>query len=246
MGPILPDKVANVLLVSIETALWGENCWVLAAGPGCPALVIDPGLGATEAVTQLCAEQDLTVAAVLASHGHIDHVADAAPLADRWQVPVLIHHQDRELLSNPAAGLNLQAQADTARVIGDGLVEPKQVREIAGGDQLDLAGFSITVLHAPGHRPGCVIYRLPTVERRLAFTGDVLFANSIGRTDLPGGSMTDMVTTLRQVVLGTDADGEPNLPDDTVILPGHGAHSTMAEERAHNPYLQTDFWENAT
>ncbi|MDR1808271.1 MAG: MBL fold metallo-hydrolase [Propionibacteriaceae bacterium] len=245
MGPILPDKLAIVFLVSIETALWGENCWVLAREESGPALVIDPGLGAADAVGQLCADQDLTVTAVLASHGHLDHVADAAQLADRWDAPLYIHPFDRELLADPAAGLDPAMRSVAAQLAGpEGWHEPKTVRDLTDRVTFAAAGFDVTVLWAPGHRPGCVIFRVPAEDRLLAFTGDVLFAGSIGRTDLPGGSMPQMAASLRDVVLGAGPDGQLHLPDDAIVLPGHGPHSTMAAERASNPYLQPNFLEN--
>jgi glyoxylase-like metal-dependent hydrolase (beta-lactamase superfamily II) len=234
-----------VLLVSIQTALWGENCWLLARGAGRPAIVIDPGLGAADSVAELVKEQDLTIAAVLASHGHLDHVADAAALADRWGVPVHIHPLDRVLLSDPAQGLDDAASTVLATLFGDSPVAaPRRVEDLADRQVLHLAGFALTVLHAPGHRPGCVMFRVDHGDQRLVFTGDVLFAGSIGRTDLPGGSMPQMVASLRDVVLGSDPEtGQLHLPDDTIVLPGHGPHTTMADERATNPYLDPNFLE---
>jgi len=232
-----------VLIHLLETALWGENCWLVAAGPGAPAVAIDPGLGAAAAIDRLCQQQGLELVGVLASHGHLDHVADAARLADRWRAPLWIHPADRGLLTDPAAGLDQSLQGLAEQLGGGGWHEPRQVEELADGQVVELAGLSFTVLHAPGHRPGCVIFRLPAEAKTLAFTGDVLFAGSIGRTDLPGGSMPEMRQSLRHVVLGADAQGRLHLPDDVVVLPGHGPQTTMAQERAFNPYLQTGFLE---
>jgi len=234
-----------VLLVSIQTALWGENCWLIAPAAGGPAVVIDPGLGAADSVAEIAGEQDLTVVAVLASHGHLDHVADAAAVADRWGAPCYIHPLDRELLAEPAKGLDALGAGVVENLFGTStLAEPARVEEVADRQVLSLAGLDFTVLHAPGHRPGCVIFRVEAEGRRLAFTGDVLFAGSIGRTDFKRGSMADMVRTLRDVVLG-GTDGQLHLADDAVVLPGHGPHTTMADERAANPYLQPRFLEAA-
>ena len=233
-----------MLLKRLETALWGENCWLLAAARGGPGLVIDPGLGAAADIEGICADNDLNVAAVLASHGHIDHVADAAAVSERWRVPVWIHPAERELLADPAAGLNPGVQP----VIGDlfasrAPAQPHEVRDLADRQVLDLAGFAVTVLHTPGHRPGCVLFRIPLGDQTVVLTGDVLFAGSIGRTDLPGSSPKAMGASLRDVVLGTGDDGQPHLPGDVIVLPGHGRRTTMAVERVTNPYLQADFLE---
>lgn len=234
-----------MLLRRLETALWGEICWLVAAGPGQPALVVDPGLGAVDAVGRVCRDNDLTVAGVLASHGHVDHVADAARLADQWRVPVWIHPAERDLLTDPTQGLDPAARALVGDLmgVGDRVAEPHRVIELADGQVLDLAGYAVTVLHAPGHRPGCVIFRVPIGDQTVAFTGDVLFAGTIGRTDLPGGSRAQMVASLRDVVLGAAGDGRLHLPLDTIVLPGHGPRTVMAVERSTNPYLQADFLE---
>jgi glyoxylase-like metal-dependent hydrolase (beta-lactamase superfamily II) len=230
--------VLDVLLVSIQTRLWDENCYVMAAAAGSEAIIVDPGWGAAAAVEQVATDHNLTPVAVLASHGHIDHVADAAALADRWAVPVYIHPDDRILLTEPAVGLDPGAAAFVTELFGaPTIAAPARVEEIADHDRLELAGFTWTVLHAPGHRPGCVMYAVATPDGPLAFTGDVLFAGSIGRTDLPGGSMSAMVRSLRDVVLG------PNLDDTTTLLPGHGPQTTLAAERRSNPYLQRRFLE---
>jgi glyoxylase-like metal-dependent hydrolase (beta-lactamase superfamily II) len=232
-----------VFLVSVLTQLWDENCYILAADAPGDAVIVDPGLRAAEPVGRIAAEHGLRPVAVLATHGHLDHVADAALLADRYGVPCHIHPADRPLLSDPAAGLGPLGAAVTAELLGAaGLAEPAAVAEVAGGDELELAGLSWTVFHAPGHRPGCVIYRVATPKGLIAFTGDVLFAGSVGRTDLPGGSPKDLVCSLRDVVLGSGPDG-PNLPDATALLPGHGPATTMAAERKSNPYLQPRFLE---
>jgi glyoxylase-like metal-dependent hydrolase (beta-lactamase superfamily II) len=231
--------------MSIESAFLGENCWLLAEGDGSPALVVDPGLGVAEAINRASADHDLTVTAVLATHGHIDHIADAHALADHWQAPLYIHPADRDLLTRPELGLDAAAAAYMGQLFAAGLAEPQTVVELAEDRQvLDLAGFAVTAFHAPGHQPGCVIFRVAAEGRVLAFTGDVLFAGSIGRTDFKRGSMVDMVRTLRDVVLG-GADGQLHLADDAVVLPGHGPHTTMADERAANPYLQPRFLEAA-
>jgi glyoxylase-like metal-dependent hydrolase (beta-lactamase superfamily II) len=242
--------VLVVLLVSVLTQLWDENCFVLANDSSPEAVIIDPGAGAAEAVDRLVAERGLRPQAVLLTHGHIDHVADAALIADAYDIPVHIHPADRELLTNPGAGLDPVAAAAVIPFLGAStLPEPSRVIEIEGLAELELAGLTWSVLHAPGHRPGCVMYKVQTSQGLLAFTGDVLFAGGIGRTDLPGGSLADMIASLRLVVLGPEPGAgvpadPPNLPDETIVLPGHGPQTTMAVERRTNPYLQPRFLES--
>jgi glyoxylase-like metal-dependent hydrolase (beta-lactamase superfamily II) len=240
-----------VFLGQIVTRLWGENCYVLSPRPTGPALVVDPGQGAAQACRRLLRSHRLSLAGVLCSHGHLDHVADAAELADHFQVPVFIHDDDLELLTRPGLGLD---DALVRQLLGvDRLPAPSRVESVGHGQRLELAGVEIEVQSAPGHTPGSVLYLVsgdgqplcdldgrPRAEASektdLCFSGDVLFAGSIGRTDLPGGSMEQTRRSLRDVVLA--------LPDDLLVWPGHGPSTTLAAERAHNPYLQRRFLED--
>ncbi len=231
-----PDRLASVFVASFPSGPWQANCYLAAAASASPCVIVDPGVGAAPSVRQLLAAHQLTPAGVLLTHGHIDHIASAAELADEWHVPTWIHAADRELLTDPVAGLGPSAGPLLASVIGDEpLVEPHDLRLFDSG--VDVAGLSFEVIHAPGHRPGCVMLRtnLSGNDRadRLVFSGDVLFAGSIGRTDLPGGDHAVMLDTLRGPVLG--------LSDTSAILPGHGPQTLMAAERATNPYLQADY-----
>jgi len=230
-----------VFLASFPSGAWQSNCYIAGAADQSDVVVIDPGDGALAPLREVMTDEQLTPVAVLLTHGHFDHVASAAEFADAYGIPVHIHPADRELLSDPAAGVSRESAAMLAQLLPvTGLVEPADVRDLADGQLLDLAGITFRVVHAPGHRPGCVMFLMPHPDdpfSSVAFTGDVLFAGSIGRTDLPGGSMPDMVATLRDVVL--------ELPDDTALLPGHGPQTTMVAERATNPYLQPDFLRSA-
>jgi glyoxylase-like metal-dependent hydrolase (beta-lactamase superfamily II) len=215
-------------------------------------LVIDPGWGAAEACSELLERHSWSLAGVLCSHGHIDHVADAAELADRFQAPVFIQAGDRDLLTQP--GLGLEPVLVRQLLGSDRWPAPGRVESVDHGQVLELAGCAIEVVSAPGHTPGSVLYLLREVDQplrdlagrplpglshltKLCFSGDVLFAGSIGRTDLPGGSMEQMRRSLRQVVLALD--------DDWGVWPGHGPATTMATERADNPYLNRRFLEDS-
>jgi hydroxyacylglutathione hydrolase len=220
-----------VLIAAFPAGPWATNCYVVASGPGEECVVIDPGKDATEGVADVVREHRLRPAAVLLTHGHIDHMWCVAPVAGAYDAVAYIHPADRALLENPLAGMS----ADTARMLlGQDLhfAEPDDVRELGDGTDLVLAGVSFTVDHTPGHTWGSVTFRAPYGDQgipELMFAGDLLFAGSIGRTDLPGGDHPTMLRSLAAKVLPLD--------DDIVVLPGHGEQTTIGHERRTNPYL---------
>ena len=217
-----------MLIAGFPAGSWATNCYVVAAGPGEPCLIIDPGQESIDGVLEIVDEHRLAPAAVLLTHGHIDHVWSVAPLSSRFEVPALIHADDRYRLADPAgssmAGARDQLLAMTKNSLE--LTEPSDVRLLADQQVLELAGIPLTVSHAPGHTEGSVVFTLDEVM----FSGDVLFAGSIGRTDLPGGDHDRMIESLRRVILPA--------PDDLVVLPGHGPQTTIGQERAANPFLR--------
>ncbi|HET9140417.1 MBL fold metallo-hydrolase [Actinophytocola sp.] len=217
-----------MLVVGFPTGAFQANCYLIAPGEGEACLIIDPGQDAEEPIAEALRKHRLSPVAVLLTHGHFDHVYAVAPVCDGNDIPAWIHPEDRELLADPLKGLSLQAtQFFGARLE---MREPREVRELADGADLDLAGLSLTVDHTPGHTRGSVVFRSELAEGgRVVFAGDTLFAGSIGRTDLPGGDSRTMMETLRTKVL--------TLPDDTVVLPGHGPTTTIGRERASNPFL---------
>ena len=230
-----------MLLATFPTGHWQANCYLVAAAGSPECVVIDPGQGAAEGVRRLLAEHQLVPKGLLATHGHFDHVASAAELADEYNVPLWIHSADRHLLSDPAAGLSPDGAALVRRLLDRPLAEPARVEEFDGRAELSLAGLRFSIEPAPGHTRGSVLLGLDYRGRheqldRIVFTGDVVFAGSVGRTDLPGGDQAVMNTTLAEVVL--------QLSDSTALLPGHGPQTTMVRERATNPYLQPDFLRN--
>ncbi|GAB3958677.1 MBL fold metallo-hydrolase [Micromonospora vulcania] len=194
-------------------------------------MVVDPGIGVLDQLDALLAEHRLHPAAVLLTHGHIDHTFSVAPVCGA------AHHGVRPPRRPGDAGRPGQGlSADLTALFGGRLTytEPEDVAELTDGASLALAGLEITVDHAPGHTGGSVLFRLPGAGSsweadEICLSGDVLFAGSIGRTDLPGGSMPAMLTSLRDKILP--------LADDTVVLPGHGPTTTIGRERASNPYL---------
>lgn len=214
------------------------NCYVLATKQGADAIVVDPGQRAMGPLRRILDENRLTPAAVLLTHGHIDHIWSAQKVADTYGCPAYIHPEDRLMLTDPIKGLGPRlAQLAMSAVFR----EPRQVVEFErDGDKIDVAGFTVTVDHTPGHTRGSVVFRLAGEfseaseatgnGRELAFTGDTLFKQSIGRTDLFGGSGRDLLTSIVSKLLVLD--------DETVLLPGHGPRSTIGAERRTNPFLE--------
>jgi hydroxyacylglutathione hydrolase len=239
-----------VLVAGFPAGAFAANCYIVASGPGQECVIIDPGQDAERGIEELLAEHRLRPAAVLLTHGHIDHVWSVAPVCGAKGIPAYIHPRDRALLSDPAKGFPL----GTGQELFGGLefTEPDDVKELADGMTLCLVGLEITVNHAPGHTEGSVTFRLPLESHPtqppvsaqgkskasaadqndpadVLFSGDLLFAGSIGRTDLPGGDYPTILRSLARVCL--------TLPDPTVVLSGHGPQTTIGAERRGNPFL---------
>jgi glyoxylase-like metal-dependent hydrolase (beta-lactamase superfamily II) len=204
------------------------NCYVLAPRAGADAIIVDPGQRAFAPLRRILDENRLTPAAVLLTHGHIDHMWSAQKVADTYGCPVYIHSEDRFMLTDPIAGLGPRL-AQVA--LGAFFREPRQVVELdRDGDKIELGSMTVAVDHTPGHTRGSVVFRVADGPSELAFTGDTLFKQSIGRTDLQGGSGRDLYTSIVEKLLVLD--------DDTVVLPGHGPKSTIGAERRTNPFLE--------
>jgi hydroxyacylglutathione hydrolase len=247
--PDLEDAF-TVLIAGFPAGPWGTNCYVVATGPGSECVVIDPGKDAADGVAQVVREHRLKPVSVLVTHGHLDHMWCVAPVAGTHDATAWIHPADRHLLTDPLAGMSRDTRQMLPQLLGGAAAEwaePDDVRELADAQSLELAGVTFTVDHTPGHTEGSVTFRTPyevsTAHDQpgrgdvseVMFSGDLLFAGSIGRTDLPGGDHPTMLRSLRDKVL--------TLPDDIVVLPGHGEQTSIARERATNPYLlelQTD------
>lgn len=217
-----------MLIAGFPAGSFAANCYLLATEPGAECLIIDPGQDAEQGINETIEKYRLRPVAVLATHGHIDHIWSVAPVCGARGIPAYIHPDDRALLSDPGRGLSL----GPGQQLFGGLTftEPDDVLELTDGMTIDLAGLRLAVDHAPGHTPGSVTFRLPVAaDADALFTGDLLFAGSIGRTDLPGGDYETILASLARVCL--------SLPDETLVLPGHGPQTSIGAERAHNPFL---------
>lgn len=223
---------AGMLVAGFPAGPWQTNCWVVAPGKGQEAVIFDPGMNATDGIAEVVAEHHLRPVAVILTHGHLDHMWSVTPVADGYEIPAWVHPADRHLLTDPLAAMSQDTRDRFGHLVGR-LPEPSQVRELVDGAVVAIAGMSFTARHAPGHTRGSTAFELPTPERPLLLTGDLLFAGAIGRTDLPGGDPVAMNESLRRVVLPQ--------PAATVVLPGHGPTSTIGHELASNPYLREEF-----
>ena len=219
-----------MLVAGFPALAQGTNCWVVAPGAGEQCLVIDPGVGVIDRLDELITEHRLHPVAVLLTHGHFDHTFSVFPVCQARDVPAYIHPSDRGQLTDPWSAVGLPVGLP---LFGRGplsFAEPDDVRELANEEKLSIAGVNLSVSHAPGHTPGSVVFGLADGDEPVVFSGDVLFAGSIGRTDFPGGSTAAMIFSLRTVILP--------LADETVFHPGHGPSTTIRNERMTNPYLQ--------
>jgi len=198
--------------------------------------VIDPGKDASDGVAEVVREHGLKPVAVVATHGHLDHVWCVTPVSGAYDATAWIHSRDRHLLTDPLAGMSSETREMLPQLLGGRdhqWLEPDDVRLLDDATTLELAGVTFTVDHTPGHTEGSMTFRTPYAGREevseVMFSGDLLFAGSIGRTDLPGGDHPTMLRSLRDKVLP--------LADDIVVLPGHGEQTSIGRERAVNPFL---------
>jgi hydroxyacylglutathione hydrolase len=227
-----------VLIAGFPAQVAGTNCFVAALGPSEQCIIIDPGVGVEAQLDEIIVENRLHPVAVLVTHGHLDHTFSVFPVCQARDVPAYIHSADRARLADPWTGMGLPIGAPIFGVPGLTFAEPADVRLLADSTVLDIAGLSIRVRHAPGHTEGSVVFGVDVPADRpvsdevpeVLFSGDVLFAGSIGRTDLPGGSMAAMRRSLAEVILP--------MADDVIVLPGHGQQTTIGRERATNPFLK--------
>lgn len=214
-----------MLVRSFPAPMFATNCWVIAPEAGGECIIVDPGMpDISSEISMIIEEFNLKPVAAFITHGHLDHHFSIKPLADGYDVPTYIHSEDRRFIEFPAeiVGPELRKQLE-----GINFQEPKKVHELRNGTIIDLLGVRIEAIHAPGHTRGSVMF---TINEELLLSGDVLFAGSIGRTDLPTGSASEMARTLQNKVLP--------LHDDLRVLPGHGPETTIKFERKNNPYLK--------
>jgi hydroxyacylglutathione hydrolase len=205
----------------IESEPFAENSYVVWAEGNAEAFVIDPGFE-PDLILDFLRQQNLTLAAIVNTHGHVDHIAgNGAMKAAYPQAPILIGHGDAAMLTDPVLNLS--------EPFGLPVTSPPADRLVAEGDALTVAGIPLEVLEIPGHSPGHVVYLIRDAGPVIVLGGDVLFAGSIGRTDFPGGSFEQLVSGIRAKLWP--------LPDDAKVYPGHGPPTTVGAEKRTNPFL---------
>lgn len=237
--------MADPYILGAPLGRWQTNCYVVGDHDRGRAVLVDPGETAEAQAIEMLASVEATCEAILLTHGHLDHLWAVPQLARALQVPVLLHPEDRWLWDDPAAAFGAPPELLTAEFGLEWDPPTEWLREVAGGERLHIAGLRFEVAHNPGHTPGHVTYlgrelaaatvTFPLGDAEEAsedvlFSGDLLFAGSIGRTDFPRGSMEDMLASLAGTVVPLD--------DATLVLSGHGPDTTIGYERETNPYLR--------
>jgi hydroxyacylglutathione hydrolase len=195
--------------------VYGANCYIIACEKTKDAAIIDPG-GEGEEVVKIVEENDLIPSYIILTHGHGDHIAAAVELSQKYDIEILIHKDDIELLLNPDKNLSSMMPISPLTI--------EKFKEVLDGDKIMLGEIELEVIHTPGHTRGSICLK---AENKL-FTGDTLFKSSIGRTDLYGGN-DDIVSSIKSKLLSLDPE--------TIVLPGHGAVTILKEEIATNPFI---------
>lgn len=213
------EVVGELLLRGLVVGVFEENCWIVGSRQTGEAICIDPG-DEPDAILALARDMGVRIQTIANSHGHADHILGVAGVQRATGARFLLHAADLDLVRHGWQGLALRMGLDVAEP------PPEPDGFVRDGDHVEVAGVRLQVIGTPGHTPGSVGY----YSAGLLFSGDTLFRDSIGRTDLPGGSFEDEMTSIVSRLLA--------LPDETVVLPGHMAQTTVGYERAHNPYIE--------
>ena len=221
---VVGDLMTNCYVLTVGSKEGQNHCWVVDAG-------MQP-----EPLLEYLDKSTLTPERILLTHGHADHIAGVGDLKQRYPQAILtVPHAEAAMLSDPMMNMSLP--------FGLHITAPPPDETIQPGDELNLAGLIWKVLDVSGHTPGAVAYYCPATEidnpdknnstnsTGVVFTGDALFAGSIGRTDIPGGDYQRLVKNIHENLL--------SLPDSTRVLPGHGPETTIGAERKLNPFLKT-------
>ena len=219
----MPREMADQRIVEGYTlGVFASNTYIAAGKGSDDAVLIDCGQDATPVIPERLAALGLTLKAILLTHGHLDHIWSAAEVAGTAGVPVYIHPGDRYMLDDPGAALGRMGMGKMQ------IETPADVRDLTDGDRFTFGDLVLETRHTPGHTPGHCVF----LTNGILFSGDLIFQGSIGRTDFPGGSLDELMESIRRVVLPLD--------DDTLIVSGHGPETTVGIERRTNPFVLAD------
>lgn len=202
--------------MQIETmivSMFATNCYLVSCPQSREAMVIDPGAEGKSIIERI-RELGLSLQMIVNTHGHIDHIGANSKLKQEWQIPVMLSEKDLDVYNNPGFGLGLVLKK-----------QPQPDKYISEGDIISFGHQSLKVMETPGHTKGGICL----VGESMVFCGDTLFAGSVGRTDLAGGSHTTLMESIRYKLL--------TLPPETVVYPGHGPATTIGFEKENNPFL---------
>lgn len=207
-----PLRVEQYVVGMVQT-----NCYFVINDDTKEIFIVDPGASAGR-LAEIMDEEKLNPVAILLTHGHFDHAGAAAELAERYGIKIYAHEDERETLENPAINLSVW-EGRKVSYRADCYLKDEQ--------EIDIAGFHIRVFHTPGHTVGGCCYFLP--YQNVVFCGDTLFAQSVGRTDFPKGSASELIRSIKEKLM--------TLPEDVTVYPGHNEITTIGTERMYNPYL---------
>lgn len=208
-----------MIVEGYTTGVFASNTYIAAARDGETAVVIDPGQDAAPIIAERLAALGLRCEAVLLTHGHVDHIWNANAVAQAADVDAWIHPDDTWLLEDPGAALGAAGMGNLEVDV------PERLSWLSDDQVLRFGGLDLRVKHTPGHTPGSVVF----LTDGIVFSGDLIFAGSVGRTDFPRGSTQDLMESIRRVILTLD--------DQVTILSGHGAETTVGHERTSNPFV---------
>lgn len=208
-------------ILTIVSRPFAQNTYIAWLADRKDCVVFDPGLEPAKILSAI-EEHDLTPVAILLTHGHSDHIGGNAALKERWpDCPIVVGADEAEKLTDPAKNLSAR--------FGVPIVSPEADRLVREGDIIDYAGFKLEVREIPGHSSGHVVFIWHDGQPPLVFGGDVLFAGSVGRTDFPDGDFEQLATGIHEKLF--------TLPDETIVLSGHGPPTTIGHEKRTNPFV---------
>jgi len=211
----------TMLITCLTVGFLATNCYLVACGKTSESIVIDPGFkeDESEKILEEISKKSMNVKYILNTHGHMDHISGNGIMKKATGAEILIHEDDASMLTEPRKNLS--------KSLGITVVSPPADRLIRDGDIIKVGSLELKVIHTPGHSRGSI--SLYSESEGVVFTGDTLFAGSIGRTDLPGSSFRDIMRSLREKLM--------TLPEETVAYPGHGEKTTIGKEKLGNPFL---------